>query len=117
MEKETLDAKVPNLILQPLVENAIRHGIAPLATAGEIVIETRRRNGFVELAVSDNGAGFDDSTKASNGIGLKNTQERLEKLYGENQRFEITSKAEGGLQIKIKIPFRTGSSSSSGNGK
>ena len=114
VEKETLDAKVPNLILQPLVENAIRHGIAPLASAGEIVIETRRRNNFVELAVSDNGAGFDDSTKASNGIGLKNTQERLEKLYGENQRFEITSKAEGGLQIKIKIPFRIGSS---GNGK
>ena len=112
VEKETLDAKVPNLILQPLVENAIKHGIAPLATAGKILIETRRRNGFVELSVSDNGAGLNDSVNESNGIGLKNTRERLEKLYGTEQQFEITSKAGEGLRVKIRIPFHTG-----GNGK
>ena len=112
VEKETLDARVPNLILQPLVENAIKHGIAPLAEAGKILIETRRQNGFVQLSVSDNGAGLNDLVKDTNGIGLKNTQERLEKLYGEKQHFEITSKEGGGLQVKIKIPFHT-----SGNGR
>jgi len=65
VDKETLDAKVPNLILQPLVENAIKHGIAPLATAGKITIETRRQNGFVQLSVSDNGAGLSDPAKES----------------------------------------------------
>jgi sensor histidine kinase YesM len=107
VEKETLDARVPNLILQPLVENAIKHGIAPLAEAGKILIETKRQNGFVQLCVSDNGAGFNNSAKDTNGIGLKNTRERLEKLYGEKQQFEITSKEGEGLQVKIKIPFRT----------
>jgi sensor histidine kinase YesM len=109
VERETLDARVPNLILQPIVENAIKHGIAPLAEAGKILIETRRQNGFVELSVSDNGAGLNGSIKESNGIGLKNTQERLEKLYGDEQQFEITSKENQGVQVKIRIPFHTGS--------
>jgi len=104
VENETLDAQIPNLILQPLVENAIRHGIAPLATAGKILIESRRENGYIELAVSDNGAGLQDSSN-ENGIGLKNTRERLEKLYGERQKFEIISSASGGFEVKIKIPY------------
>jgi signal transduction histidine kinase len=108
VEKETLDAIVPNLILQPLVENAIKHGIAPRAEGGKILIEAKRQNGFIRLAVSDNGAGLSDSAKNENGIGLKNTQERLEKLYGEKQQFELAPKAGGGLQVKIKIPFHTG---------
>src|SRR6185503_3550062 len=91
VENETLDAQIPNLILQPLVENAIRHGIAPLAEAGRILIKSRRENGFIELSISDNGAGFRDSAGVQNGIGLKNTRERLEKLYGERQNFEIVS--------------------------
>ncbi len=105
VDKEALDAQVPNLILQPLVENAIRHGIAPLAGAGKIQIAARRENGFVELSVSDNGEGLKDSAKESGGIGLSNTRERLEKLYGENQKFEIASAAGGGLQVKIQIPY------------
>jgi sensor histidine kinase YesM len=105
VDKEALDAQVPNLILQPLVENAIRHGIAPLAEAGKIRIAARRQNGFVELSVSDNGKGLIDSAKESGGIGLSNTRERLEKLYGENQKFEIASAAGGGLQVKIQIPY------------
>ena len=106
VEKETLDAQVPNLILQPLVENAIRHGIAPRAEAGLIQIQARRENGFVEISVSDNGAGLGDKSKTSEGIGLKNTRERLEKLYGEEQKFEITSGAgDAGLKVRIKIPY------------
>lgn len=116
VEKETLEARVPNLILQPLVENAIKHGIASLETNGKIRIETRRQNGFIELAVSDNGAGFNESAN-DGGIGLKNIQERLERLYGENQRFEISPKPEGGLQVKIKIPFHTDNGGDSNNGR
>lgn len=104
IEPETLFARVPNLILQPLVENAIRHGIAPLAEAGKITIQTRRQNGFVELSVGDNGAGIDKSLKIG-GIGLKNTRERLEKLYGEKQKFEITTE-NGDTRARISIPFR-----------
>ena len=104
VENETLDAQIPNLILQPLVENAIRHGIAPLATEGKILIESRRENGYIELSISDNGAGLQNSAN-DNGIGLKNTQERLEKLYGERQKFEVISGAEGGFEVRIKIPY------------
>ncbi|HVE56489.1 MAG TPA: histidine kinase [Pyrinomonadaceae bacterium] len=104
IENETLDAQIPNLILQPLLENAIRHGIAPRAERGKILIESRRENGFLRLAVSDNGAGLQSSAN-ENGIGLKNTRERLEKLYGEQQKFEIISGASGGFEVRIKIPY------------
>jgi len=106
VDKETLDAQVPNLILQPLVENAIRHGIAPLAEAGKIQIAARRENGFVAISVSDNGAGLNESKIESNGIGLSNTRERLEKLYGERHEFSIVSRENGGVQAAIKIPYR-----------
>ncbi len=106
VEPQTLDAQVPNLILQPLVENAIRHGIAPLSEAGTIEIEARRENGFIELRVSDNGAGFAESTDDSGGIGLANTRERLEKLYGSRHKFNVSSGANGGVEATIKIPYR-----------
>jgi LytS/YehU family sensor histidine kinase len=91
IEKETLDAYVPNLILQPIVENAIRHGIAPRAEAGLIQIQARRENGSVELSIKDNGAGLNGTEGIKSGIGLSNTQKRLEKLYGEHYGFEISS--------------------------
>ncbi|MBS1797120.1 MAG: histidine kinase [Acidobacteria bacterium] len=103
IEAETLDARIPNLLLQPLVENAIRHGLAPRAGAGKIVIESRRENGFLTLGVSDDGEG--GAAVAETGIGLKNTRERLEKLYGAQQEFEIAAAA-GGFAVRIKIPYR-----------
>jgi two-component system, LytTR family, sensor kinase len=106
IEPETLDAQVPNLILQPLVENAIRHGIAPRAEAGLIQIQARRENGFVELRISDNGAGISESKAEIAGIGLSNTRERLEKLYGQRHEFSVVSGADGGVQAAIKIPYR-----------
>lgn len=104
---DTLDAQVPSLILQPLIENAIKHGIAPLAGAGKILVESRRSGNFVELLVSDNGVGFQNLSKKAGGtqIGLKNTRERLEKLYGKLQRFEIFSDAESGFKVIIQIPY------------
>jgi sensor histidine kinase YesM len=107
IEKETLDAYVPNLILQPIVENAIRHGIAPQAEAGLIQIHSHRKNGFVELCVKDNGVGMNESEVPNNGIGLTNTRKRLEKLYGEQYEFEISAPASGGFQVMLKIPFHT----------
>lgn len=107
VEQEILEAQVPNLILQPLVENAVRHGIAPRVEAGLIQVQVRRRNGFVELRVSDNGGGLNKSQSPTGGIGLSNTRKRLEKLYGEQSRFEISSRANGGFQVKITIPFHT----------
>src|SRR5437867_1295912 len=81
---ETLDAIVPNLVLQPIVENAIRHGIAPYATAGRVTIESRLRDGVLELRVRDTGPGLADLglPEIGKGIGLANTEARLQRLYG-----------------------------------
>jgi sensor histidine kinase YesM len=102
---------VPNLILQPLVENAIRHGIAPRTHPGWVEIRAVRENGMVNLQVRDNGPGLNSnsSTPFVKGIGLTNTEARLQQLYGLNHRFEISDVNGGGLQVAIAIPFRNGS--------
>jgi LytS/YehU family sensor histidine kinase len=107
VDAETLDSLVPNLILQPLVENAIKHGIAPRAEAGTICVEAHRENGHVRLSVRDDGSGLSETKNQSNGIGLANTRARLEKLYGAEHSFEIVSPSAGGLEVKVTIPFRS----------
>lgn len=107
VDAETLDSLVPNLILQPLVENAIKHGIAPRAEAGTICVEAHRENGHVRLSVRDDGSGLNQTKNQSNGIGLANTRARLEKLYGAQHSFEIVSPSAGGLEVKVTIPFRS----------
>jgi two-component system, LytTR family, sensor kinase len=104
---EALDARVPNLILQPLVENAIRHGISKRRGAGRVEITALRENGTLELAVRDDGPGFPESGVVDEGIGLSNTRLRLEQLYGSRHRFEITNAPSGGLVVSLGIPFRT----------
>jgi two-component system, LytTR family, sensor kinase len=106
---ETLDAAVPNMILQPLVENAIKHGIAPLARGGEIKIEAARQNGHLNLIVSDNGVGmnFDEvEMLTADGIGLANTKARLDQLYKDRATMQIESVKNCGLEVKMEIPFR-----------
>src|SRR5262245_54597220 len=76
IEPSVLDALVPNLILQPLVENAIRHGIAPQAGPGVVEIHAQRENGMVRMRVRDNGAGLKQKSASVNGIGLGNTKAR-----------------------------------------
>jgi LytS/YehU family sensor histidine kinase len=108
IEPKALDACVPNLILQPLVENAIRHGIAPRAAPGLIEIRARRENGMVQLEVCDDGAGLGLAPLESlmKGIGLSNTRARLEQLYGASHRFELHNREGGGLKVTIELPFR-----------
>jgi LytS/YehU family sensor histidine kinase len=101
-----MDAKVPNLILQPLVENAIRHGIAPRAGPGTIEIDACRDNGSLRLSVTDDGPGLQSKEPAALGIGLANTRARLQVLYGGDQRVELSNGKERGLRVGITIPFQ-----------
>jgi two-component system LytT family sensor kinase len=104
---DTLNARVPNLILQPLVENAIRHGIEPHAKPGVIELRAQRANGELTLDVSDNGLGVSDANSLDEGVGLSNTRARLRTLYGEAHRFELYNRPEGGLRVRVTIPFQT----------
>ncbi|HKS28642.1 MAG TPA: histidine kinase [Pyrinomonadaceae bacterium] len=107
LEPETLTALVPNLILQPIVENSIRHGIAPLEQGGQILVCASRQDGQLVLEVRDSGLGL-ASQKIQNGagVGLANTRARLKNLYGAAHRFEIAALPREGTVVKIELPFR-----------
>lgn len=109
VEPQTLDAAVPNLILQPLVENAIRHGISQQVAGGRIELSTRSENGLLEIKVSDDGEGLHHEWRleSSGGIGLANTKARLEQLYGAEHRFQVRNRAGGGCEALLAFPFRT----------
>ena len=102
---DTLDVEVPSLILQPLVENAIRHGIEPQARPGHVVVEARVEGATLLLYVRDNGAGQPAGGFTREGIGLANTRERLRELYGDRHRFELVNHAAGGLEVRISLPL------------
>ena len=104
---ETLDAQVPHLLLQPLVDNAVKHGISKVPGGGEIRIAVSTQNGELQLKIEDNGPGFKGlSTVPVNGLGLRITRERLESLYGQNHSFEVVSPPNGGVTICVSIPLR-----------
>ncbi len=105
---ETLDAQVPNLILQPLVENAIRHGISSRASGGRIAIRASREGDIVRLEVEDDGPGMDSARPEMNaqGLGLANTRARLEHLYGAAHRLDLENIPSGGVRVRLVIPFR-----------
>ena len=106
---ETLEARVPHLILQPLVENAIRHGIAARIEPGRVEISATRapHDGFLHLEVRDDGRGVDraDEARTRRGVGLTNIRSRLEQLYNGQHRFELENHAEGGVLVRITLPF------------
>jgi sensor histidine kinase YesM len=108
VEAQALDAQVPNLILQPIVENAIRHGIAPRSTPGLIEIQAKQQNGVLRIQVRDNGPGLSVNRSPEKlfqkGLGLANTQTRLERLYGDAHRFELANDPRGGLVVILEIP-------------
>jgi sensor histidine kinase YesM len=107
IDPATLEAMVPTLILQPLVENAIRHGVAPYARRGLIEICASRQDGQVVLQVRDSGPGLSNfgQTAPAQGIGLTNTRSRLEQLYRDKQQFILDDAAGGGLLVTIRLPF------------
>ena len=95
---------VPNLILQPIVENAIHHGIGPQTADGRISVTVQGDGDIVCMAVRDNGPGLKDPERLRKGVGVANTQERLENLYGTNQEFSLRNADLGGLEVRICIP-------------
>jgi two-component system, LytTR family, sensor kinase len=107
IEPETVDAQVPHFLLQPLVENAVRHGVSRLSSGGEIRIAASHDSDYLHLLVSDNGPGLTDSTggPGGNGLGLGTTRERLRTLYGSDQSLEVRDGVEGGVEVLVKIPF------------
>ncbi|MEO8025962.1 MAG: histidine kinase [Bryobacteraceae bacterium] len=107
LDRNTLDARVPNLILQPLVENALKHGLGRRREAGVLRIAAQRADGLLSMQVFDNGPGFDPVVKPlRQGVGLSNTRERLERLYNGKHLFALTNVASGGFEVTIQIPFR-----------
>lgn len=116
IEPEALDVCVPNLILQPLVENAIRHGIAPRVGGGRLQLVARRTGDRLWMMVRDNGPGLSQANlEAFNqGVGLTNTRSRLEHLYPGEHRFEFHQPSDGGLAVTIEIPI-TADTDAAGN--
>ena len=111
IDPDTTKAMVPNLILQPLTENALRHGIARSADSGVVGITSAATNGHLRLTVYDNGAGLPDDWQlnGSRGIGLANTVARLQQLYDEDHQFDIRNRHGGGVEAVIVMPLRTSS--------
>ncbi len=122
IEPSALDCRVPTLVLQPLVENAIRHGIEPAEKGGVVRVSASRQDGMLMLTVEDDGVGLASGTacsgdpapaadavltKAGTGIGLANLRERLQALYGPRQKLELSPRETGGVIVRVEIPWNT----------
>lgn len=107
IEPETLDGLVPSMILQPLVENSVRHGVAPRPEGGCIKIKAWRDNSFLRLEVEDDGPGLRGDAPLKERVGLTNTRARVSNLYGDEHGLILRNAADGGLIVSLSIPFRT----------
>jgi two-component system LytT family sensor kinase len=113
MDEETMPLMVPSMLLQPIIENAIRHGLSPRVEGGEIVLRSYRRNGRLVLEVRDNGVGISAEAlervakkgAGQHGIGISNVRERLRVLYGSESEFRIESGEAGGTSIQMEVPL------------
>ena len=105
IDPETLDTDVPRMILQPLVENAIKHGIGPRSGQGLVQISARKQEDKIWIEVRDNGVGLSRNARVrfNNGVGLSNTRARLECLYGAEQRLDFAEE-DSGLSVQMLIP-------------
>jgi two-component system, LytTR family, sensor kinase len=111
VEPASLAAEVPHLILEPVVENAIQHGIAPRAAGGSVKISAKRAGDNVRIEIADSGGGDGIKSATNNvsnngkGVGLSNVRARLKQLYGANYKFELNNNQSGGLTAVLEIPF------------
>jgi two-component system LytT family sensor kinase len=107
IDEETLEAFVPSMLLQPIVENCLKHGLAPKLDGGKIQLRTVNRDGRLHIEIEDNGVGISEEKMPHvyvEGIGLSNVRERLRVLYGADFQLQIESRAGQGTLIKIEIP-------------
>ena len=105
VSNELLSAEVPSLILQPLVENALKHGIAARAEGGKVRIAATRLNGHITLCVYNDGPALSSNWKAGGGVGLANLQTRLRGLYGEQFRFSLENQDPSGVEATVSVPY------------
>jgi hypothetical protein len=109
VQRETLHALVPNLLLQPIVENAIKHGIESREERTTITIGATLEGSALVLRISDDGPGFQPTVgaRSGSGVGIRNTCRRLEQLYGDEASLKLTSVSPSGAAIVIELPFHT----------
>jgi two-component system LytT family sensor kinase len=106
VDEATLDAAVPHMILQPILENSLKHGLEAHSEAGEIVISSRKDGSTLCLAIRDDGPGIQaPSARRGSGLGLLNVRDRLAQLHGEGQSLKVTAAPEGGTLVTICIPL------------
>ncbi len=114
IQPETRRARVPYLLLQPMVENAIRHGIGRKAEGGTVEISSEKENDLLHIMIQDDGGGLhqqsDTDSPVKQGLGLSNTRSRLEKLYGDRFQFELSNRPDSGTIVSLTIPFSEGPS-------
>jgi LytS/YehU family sensor histidine kinase len=110
IESETIGARLPSLLLQPLIENAIKYAVTPSETGADIWITAVREGQAVRLEVADdgNGEGIDMVASQSTGVGLANIRDRLSQAYGPAHRFETKKNERGGFSVIIEIPYESG---------
>lgn len=107
IDEETKNAFVPNLILQPLVENALVHGVAKQRSSARLSIKSSRTNGSLTLEVEDSGPGLPGGSELREGIGMSNTRSRLERLYGNEFSFGMEHVPGSGAIARITMPYHT----------
>ena len=97
------------------IKLAIRHGIEPCSGPGEVAIECKRENGMLRIDIRDNGPGLAQARdRRREGVGIRNTRSRLEQLYGDEFRFDLTNGANGGFEVTLQIPYRVGAGETGG---
>jgi len=113
IESETIGARLPSLLLQPLIENAIKYAVTPAENGADIWISAQREGQAVRIEVADNGDGEGAALAASpsTGVGLANIRDRLTQAYSASHRFETTKNERGGFSVIVEIPFETGDKS------